>query len=209
MTPETLGLWAGTMLLISLTPGAGAVASMSAGALHGWRRGLATACGQQAALLLEWTVAVAGLASILETSPGLFAFLRWIGVAYLLWMGWNLWKPPLIVPPESGSGGDPDSGWGRLFLHGFLANATNPKAWLSLVAIAPGFIDPSGPLIPQAAAMGAVMVAIDLAVMSGYTAVGACCFRARAGRPGLHGVRIRRLFGLLYGVAAAALALAA
>jgi homoserine/homoserine lactone efflux protein len=95
-----------------------------------------------------------------------------------------------------------------LFLHGFLAHATKPKAWLSLVAIAPGFIDPAGSLPTQAVVMGVVMVGIDLAVMSGYTAVGAWCFRSCGDRPGLQSVPVRRLFALLYGVAAGALALA-
>jgi homoserine/homoserine lactone efflux protein len=166
-----------------LSPGAGAVASISSGAAHGWRRGIWTAVGQQLALLLFLAISAVGVASLLVSIPGSIRILSALGAAYLAWVGlrllWGAAFPP-YAPHESQSsknrrsslGTIPPSARGML-LYGFLANASNPKALLSLFVITPRFIDPAQALPFQYILIAATMVGIDLVVMSGYTAIGA------------------------------------
>jgi len=205
MSTANLAAWAATMALISLTPGAGAVASMSSGAAQGWRRGVWTSVGQQLALVFLLAIAAAGLSSLLSAMPGALIVLQVIGALYLTWIGGKL----LVASfREENTGGPtrqaiPESALGKL-RHGFLVNATNPKALLALFVITPRFLDLGQPLAMQYVIMGAVMVGIDLVVMCGYTALGAWLLSslkdARQRR------RLDRFFGVLFLVAAAVVA---
>jgi len=190
------------MLLISISPGAGAVASMSSGAAHGWRRGIWTAIGQQLALLFFLLISAVGLASLLASIPGSVGILSLLGAAYLAWVGLRLlasafWRrerlrdaieanpdalgalaaPASTVRSAPGQRVIPSTP-GGLIAYGFLANAGNPKALLALFVITPRFIDPAQSLSFQYGLIAATMVAIDLAVMSGYTAIGSRILRA-------------------------------
>jgi len=208
MSSELWWAWLATMTVISLTPGAGAVASMSSGAAHGGRRGLWTAVGQQLALAAELAVVALGLASLLHAWPALFLTLQLFGVLYLAWIGGSLLLDSLRPPRPGGAARRriiPATPWGMV-RHGFVVNATNPKALVSLFAIAPRFLDPSRPLPVQYLAMGLTMVAVDMIIMSGYTAAGARLLR-RLDDPEGHR-RTDRIFGVVFLAAAAVLMLA-
>jgi homoserine/homoserine lactone efflux protein len=205
MSWELWSAWLVTMTLISLTPGAGAVASMSGGAAHGWRRGIWTAVGQQLALAAELAVVALGLASLLRAWPALFLALQVLGILYLAWIGCSLLIASFRAAPEGAARRReiPSTPVGMVW-HGFVVNATNPKALVSLFAIAPRFLDPAHPLAPQYLVMGLTMVAVDMAVMSGYTAAGAGLLR-KLDDPAGHR-RADRIFGAVFLVAAALLA---
>lgn len=206
-----LWTWIVTMSLISLSPGAGAVASMSSGAAYGWRRGIWTAMGQQLALLLFLLISAVGQASLLTATPHSLDVLALLGAAYLAWVGLKL----LISAFRRQSGAQesvettpsrraiPSTAGGRL-LHGFLVNASNPKALLALFVITPRFIDPTRSLPFQYGFIAGSMIAIDLAVMSGYTAIGSRILRSLQGD--LWRRRIDGCFGCLFLIAAALVA---
>lgn len=188
--------------LISLSPGAGAVASMSAGLQYGFRRGYWTALGLQLALLLQIGVAAAGLGALLATSEMAFALIKWAGVAYLAWLGLRQWRAaaqPLQAPGQR-SLGRPLS----LLLRGFLVNASNPKAIIFMLAVLPQFVDLQRALLPQYALMALTMISVDLLVMAGYTGLAAQLLR-RLQAPGQLRL-LNRLFGTLFIAAAAVLA---
>lgn len=197
--------WIATMLLISLSPGAGAVASMSSGAAHGWRRGIWTAIGQQLALLLFLLISAIGLASLLNSIPASICLLTLVGAGYLAWVGLRLLIAALrpqnetqrIAPPARRAIPSHPTG---MVLHGFFVNASNPKALLALFVITPRFIDPAHSLPLQYCLIAASMVAIDLAVMSGYTAIGARILRSF--KSALWRRRIDGFFGCLFLIAA-------
>jgi homoserine/homoserine lactone efflux protein len=193
--------WAATMLLISLTPGAGAVASMSSGAAHGWMRGIWTAIGQQFALIFLLLIAAAGLSSLLHAVPGALFALQIVGALYLAWIGGRLLIASFREEKHQGPAKQaiPVSLPGML-RHGFLVNATNPKALLALFVITPHFLDLNKPLAGQYAQMGSIMTAIDLIVMSGYTALGAWLLRSLTDPRQRR--RLDRFFGLLFITAA-------
>lgn len=194
------------MGLISLTPGAGAVASMSSGAAHGLYRGIWTSVGQQLALVFLLVIAAAGVSSVLHAMPGALLVLQLIGALYLAWIGGKLLLASFREEKNHGPARQaiPASPWGML-RHGFLVNATNPKALLALFVITPRFLDTAHPLAPQYVVMGLVMVGLDLVVMAGYTALGAWLLRSLT--EARHRKRMDRFFGLLFLVAALIVAL--
>jgi homoserine/homoserine lactone efflux protein len=154
--------------LLCLSPGPGALAAMSSGISHGFRRGYWTVIGMQLGALLQIAVVAIGVGALLVASQLAFEAVRWCGVAYLLWLGIQQWRAPATIGmlAENGEARAPAT---DLVLRGFLVNATNPKGTIFFVAVLPQFLDPLRPLAAQYATMAATMVSIDLVVMAGYT----------------------------------------
>jgi homoserine/homoserine lactone efflux protein len=154
--------------VISLSPGAGAIASMSAGLRHGFGRGYWNALGLQFGLALQIAVVAAGVGAILAASATAFTFIKWFGVFYLLYLAIRQWR---AAPMDMRDDASPvvESSRTGLVLRGFLINVSNPKALVFMLAILPQFIDPQAPLLAQYLIIGATMVTVDLVVMAGYT----------------------------------------
>jgi len=154
--------------VISLSPGAGAIASMSSGLQYGFWRGYWNAIGLQFALALQIAVVAAGVGAVLATSALAFSLIKWFGVAYLLWLALKQWQ---AIPSMLDDSAAPRP-IGRpltLMLRGFVVNASNPKAIVFILAVLPQFLDPQRDLVLQYLHMDATMVAVDLIVMAGYT----------------------------------------
>lgn len=205
MSPTLLAAWCGTMAVISLTPGAGAVASMSSGASYGWGRGIWTAVGQQLALVFLLVIAAVGLSSLLHAVPFAFFVMQLAGAMYLAWIGIRLILQSFHENQLGGPGRQaiPSTPQGMI-RHGFLVNATNPKALLAMFVITPRFLNPQEALVPQYAIMGLCMVTIDIVVMAGYTAVGASVLRSLTDSRWRR--RVDRFFGSLFLLAAVVVA---
>lgn len=202
MTLETWAAFLVAACLISVSPGAGAVACMTTGMRYGYGRGIWNIFGMQIGIAFQLAIVGAGLGAILATSTVAFTALKWLGVAYLCWLGVRQWRAP-ATPVHVGEGRSGGSA-GGLFAQGFLVNATNPKATVFFLAVLPPFIDATRPLLAQYLAVVATLVAIDLVVMSGYTLFAAKFLAVlRAPRQ----IRfVNRLFGGLFVGAAALLA---
>lgn len=162
--------------VISLSPGAGAIASMSSGLNHGFRRGYWNAIGLQLALALQIAIVAAGLGAVLATSELAFALIKWFGVAYLAYLGWRQWLAPVGELADAGAGAAAGRPL-RLVLRGFVVNASNPKAIVFILAVLPQFLDPGRPLLAQYLLMAATMIVVDLIVMAGYTGLAARVLR--------------------------------
>lgn len=158
-------------VLIAVSPGSGAVLSMSHGLAYGVRKASGTVLGLQLGLILVLVVAGAGVGSLLIASELAFSLVKVVGALYLIWLGLSQWRAP-INPAVTAPNGELQSAvvptLGKRILTGFLTNATNPKGILFMVAVLPQFIDNSRPLLPQLAILGATMVVIDVTVMHGY-----------------------------------------
>ncbi len=203
MTPQTWLAFFAACWAISLSPGAGAVAAMASGAEHGLRRSYWTILGLQLGFLSHLAIVAAGVGAVLAASDTAFALIKWLGVAYLLFLGVRQWR-------AAGGArlGDParvEAPAGRQIAQGFLVNASNPKSMVFMLAVIPQFLAPAAPLAPQYAVMAATMVTVDLVVMGGYA-----LFASRLLvwlREPRHVALLTRAFGALF--VAAALALAA
>ncbi len=168
MTLETWLAFLVACWVISLSPGAGAIASMSCGLQYGFWRGYWNAIGLQIALAMQIAVVAAGVGAVLATSSLAFSLIKWFGVAYLLWLALKQWQ---AVPSMLDDSAAPRP-IGRplvLVFRGFLVNASNPKAIVFILAVLPQFLDPQRDLVLQYLHMGATMVVVDLIVMAGYT----------------------------------------
>jgi homoserine/homoserine lactone efflux protein len=177
MSLETwLGFFAACWV-ISLSPGAGAIASMSSGLQYGFWRGYWNALGLQVALVVQIAVVAVGLGAVLATSALAFTLIKWFGVAYLVYLGIKQWRAlPSDLADDSAA--RPVGKPLVLMARGFLVNISNPKALVFILAILPQFIDTHLPLLPQYLIIASTMVCVDLIVMAGYTGLASKVLRA-------------------------------
>jgi homoserine/homoserine lactone efflux protein len=177
---------------------------MAAGLRYGFRRAFANIVGLILGIVFVLTIVAAGLGALLIASAVAFEIIKWLGAAYLVWLGIQQWRAP-VAPIDAdatgvGLGGTPR----ELVLRGFLVNATNPKGIVFMLAVLPQFIDPARPQLVQYAICGGTLFFTDLVVMSGYTGLAAKVLRLLR-EP--HHIRwMNRTFGGLFVAAGAVLA---
>ena len=127
---------------ISLSPGAGAIAAMSSGLNHGFRRGYFTTFGLILGIMTQIIVVGAGLGALIAASSLGFTFVKWSGVAYLVFLGIQQWRAPAVPMVAA----DPNAETAvttrrQLVMRGWLINAVNPKGTVFLLAVVPQFLD--------------------------------------------------------------------
>ena len=155
--------------LIAVSPGSGAVLSMSHGLSYGVRKASATILGLQLGLLLILVIAGAGVGSLLLASEVAFSVVKVAGACYLIYVGFSQWRAG-DNSPLHGDEAAPAGPWTKRCLAGFLTNATNPKGIIFMVAVLPQFMTDTRPLWTQLLVMAATTVAVDVVVMHGYAA---------------------------------------
>jgi homoserine/homoserine lactone efflux protein len=156
--------------VIAVSPGSGAVLSMSHGLSYGVRRTTATIVGLQLGLAVILLVAGLGVGAVLTASATAFTVIKVVGACYLLWLGWRQWRAPVakIEGDAQASASEPELTVGQRVLRGFLTNVTNPKGIVFMAAVLPQFIQPPRPLWLQLLVLLATTVAVDVTVMHGY-----------------------------------------
>ncbi|AIR89020.1 LysE family transporter [Pseudomonas cremoricolorata] len=168
MSLETWLAFFAACWVISLSPGAGAIASMSSGLQYGFWRGYWNALGLQLGLIAQIAVIAAGVGAILAASATAFQVIKWFGVCYLIYLAYRQWRA-LPMDMSEGASLRPVGKPSTLVLRGFLVNVSNPKALVFMLAVLPQFIDPHAPLLGQYLYITATMIAVDMLVMAGYT----------------------------------------
>ncbi|AUG10617.1 LysE family transporter [Pseudomonas sp. S09G 359] len=154
--------------IISLSPGAGAIASMSSGLQYGFLRGYWNAIGLQLGLAMQIAVVAGGLGAILAASSTAFYAIKWFGVAYLVYLAVKQWRA-LPMDMSDDAAVRPIGKPMAMMFRGFLVNASNPKALVFMLAVLPQFVNPQAPLLIQYLILGATMISVDMIVMAGYT----------------------------------------
>lgn len=204
----TLSLWlalVGAQALISFTPGAGAVNTMSNSLTVGFRRSMWGILGQQLALLVHIAVVAAGVGLLVAGSPLAFNVIRYAGAAYLVYLGIRkfLERP---VPAEQAAMLHAE-GAGSMFRRGLWVNLLNPKAIVFFLAFVPQFIRPDQELLGQYGVLAGTVVVIDVLVMWLFFAATARSFSRFTSGPS--GQRLlNRIFGSLFIAVGALLAFA-
>lgn len=186
----------GAAVLISLTPGAGAINTMTNSIGVGWTRSIWGILVQQVALLVHIAVVAAGVGVLVAESRVVFEAIRYAGAAYLVYLGVRqlLTRP---VPAEADEGATPRMSPRAMFRQGVLVNLTNPKAVVFFLAFTPQFIRPERPLPNQYAVLAGTVVVVVVLVMWGVFAVAARGLR-RLTRTESGQRRLNRLFGGLF-----------
>lgn len=145
-------------LLITITPGPDNLMVLGLGMSKGRRSGVAFGLGCAIGCLSHTVLAVIGVAAILAASPTTFTLLRWVGGAYLVWLGIQVLRNAGAGVTAAGQTRE-GSAW-RLFGKGLLANAINPKVVLFFLSFLPQFVDPSrGQVEAQLGLLGTVFTA--------------------------------------------------
>ncbi|OAB55113.1 hypothetical protein AY600_14190 [Phormidium willei BDU 130791] len=207
MTLEQLALFLPAALLVAAGPGANNLLSLSHGAQAGFRPTAVSLLGRFTAFALLLGLVALGLGALLAASETAFWIIKWLGVAYLAYLGLRLLLAPGGPPEPAARTGDsaaaaaPGRPAWRLARKEFLVAATNPKAVLLFTAFVPQFIHPGESYGLQLLALGALYIAVEAGAACGYAAAGALLRSARlsTARQRL----VNRLFGgLLLGAAA-------
>jgi homoserine/homoserine lactone efflux protein len=189
-------------IILSVTPGPGVFSSISSGLNHGLRLGVWNAVGMQAANMVYVAVVALGLGALLLASETLFTVVKWLGVAYLIYLGVVTWRTPPTAFQQDRD--DHATSAREIFTRGFLVNITNPKGIIFFAAIFPQFVDVARPQLAQYFILGATTFVTDLAIMMAYTALAAKVFRAMSEPAHLRWVN--RGLGSLFVTAGVALA---
>ena len=147
---------------LSLTPGPNSLLALTNGALHGHRRTLWTVAGGALGFVAVIALSMLGIGALLQTSASALLVLKWVGGAYLVWLGIQLWRaPPLQLKPSADA---PFPRRSQLFRQGLFAAVSNPKALLFYGAFLPQFLDPARRLWLQFAVMAGTFAAIECVV---------------------------------------------
>lgn len=146
------------------------------GSRFGVRRSIAGMLGAVASDFVLVGAAAIGLGALLAASEFWFSVVKWVGAAYLAWLGLRMLRSTgtLTVPEDDGRSGNSAR---AIFLRSFLVAVTNPKGYLFVSAFLPQFIVPSQPQLPQYAVIAVLFAAIDFAVMFAYACAGAQAIR--------------------------------
>jgi threonine/homoserine/homoserine lactone efflux protein len=155
-----------TSLIIEITPGPNMTYLAALSLSSGMRTGFAAVAGIAIGLMTYGVVAALGLAAAIDNSPLLYGFLRWGGVAYLLWLAWATWASERETSADATDGRDGQP-W-LAFRRGLITNLLNPKAAVFYVAVLPEFIrTDGGSLIAQTLTLSVVYVAVATIIHSG------------------------------------------
>lgn len=131
-----------TTLVVVATPGTGAVYSIAAGLSRGTRAGLIAAFGCTLGVIPHMVAAITGLAAILNASAVAFQAIKWLGVAYLLYLAWQTFRDRSALEVDASSA--PVSFW-RVIRTAVLINVLNPKLTIFFFAFLPQFVPAGSP----------------------------------------------------------------
>lgn len=132
-------------LLLNLMPGPDVLLVMTRSAAQGWRAGSAAALGIGSGVMLHVLAAAIGLSALLATSATAFTLVKWIGAAYIVYVGVKLLRQTSAAQAAAPLATPPKLGYRKIFLQGFLTNVLNPKVAIFFLAFVPQFISADAP----------------------------------------------------------------
>ncbi|EWH01867.1 LysE family translocator [Halomonas sp. BC04] len=167
-----LSVFIPTFLFVSLTPGMCMTLAMVLGMTQGVKRTLWMMAGELVGVGLVAAAAGVGVAALMLRQPELFALFKWVGGAYLGYLGVMMWRSRgrMAVPLENVD--LPPASRGQLALQGFVTAVANPKGWAFFVALLPPFLDASRALPGQLAVLIGVILTIEFLSLLLYAAGG-------------------------------------
>jgi threonine/homoserine/homoserine lactone efflux protein len=185
-----------TSMLVIVTPGTGAVYTLSAGLSRGRRAGIIAAFGCTLGIVPHLVAALLGAAALLRSSPLAFQVVKYLGIAYLLYLAWATLRDRSAIVVQTDE--EPPRSAARVVVSAIAVNLLNPKLVMFFVAFLPQFVDEdaSGALA-QMAALGAVFMALTFVVFAGYGAFAAAVRGRLIARPQVL-TWLRRLFAAAF-----------
>ncbi len=154
-----------TTLVIVATPGTGVLYTLAAGLSRGARASVVAAVGCTLGIVPHMLAAITGLAALLHTSAVAFQVLKYLGVAYLLYMAWSTLREHGALAVEEDRAPRSD---GRVIASGVLINVLNPKLTIFFFAFLPQFVSTGGDTVPAMLRLSAVFMLVTFVVFSAY-----------------------------------------
>jgi threonine/homoserine/homoserine lactone efflux protein len=173
MTMNAWLLYAAAVLVLVITPGPAVLMCVTVGASQGPRKALWAALGNITAVLTVMALSALSLGAALAASGTLFNTIKWLGVAYLLYLGISSLRAGAANYALPGSLQGQRNGDWALYAKGLLVGASNPKALLFFTAFFPQFIDATAPQLPQFVLMSSTFVVCELAALMVYASFAA------------------------------------
>jgi threonine/homoserine/homoserine lactone efflux protein len=168
-------IFAGALTVAAGSPGPSVAALVARVIARGWRDVIPFAAAMWLGEALWLTLAVYGLAALAEALHGAFQVVKYLGVAYLLYLAWKMWFAPVAVASD---GPAPRPGGRGMFLAGLAVTLGNPKIMVFYLALLPTIIDLAGitlvAWLELTCTMLAVLAVIDLAISSSPPAPAGC-----------------------------------
>lgn len=191
-----------TSLVVAVVPGTGVVYTVSSSIGGGWRHGFFAAIGCTSGVVPHVLAAMLGLSGVMQAGALAFEAVRWVGVAYLVFMGVSMIRDggALQLDQDQSASTDP---MGLVVRRGILLNLLNPKLTVFFMAFLPQFLDtPPGLLDPRLIGLGAVFMLVTLAVFVVYAWASAAVRERVLGAPAVLRWVERTLGTLVIGFAA-------
>lgn len=160
MAFDTWLVYLAAAVLLSLAPGPNSLLALTCGALYGMRKTGLMVLGGAVGFTAVIALSMVGISALLQTSSQVLTIMKWLGGAYLVWLGIQIWRAP--VPQLISHRHVAVPGSGALFRQGFFAAVSNPKAILFFGAFLTQFIDPERNLLTQFFVMAATFVMIEV-----------------------------------------------
>lgn len=156
-------------LLISISPGAGAIVSINSGINYGLKKSYFSIFGLQLGYLIQAFIVIIGLGVIIVKSVWLFNIIKYSGVIYLIYLGLSkiIQKPKALIQSTK----EFDFNAKKSFLSAMFINLSNPKATVFLVAFIPQFLNSKESLFEQFILIGLTLTFADVLVMTGYASM--------------------------------------
>ncbi|CAB4631731.1 unannotated protein [freshwater metagenome] len=189
------------VLGLTFTPGPNGLLALSHGAIYGRRKTIATILGGSVGFATVVGLSMFGIGALLAASSQLLIVMKFVGGAYLIWLGIQVWRSPAIGETQASVKINVSSF--SLFRQGALAALTNPKGILFFVAFLPQFIDPAISLMTQFIVMASTFVVIEFI----YEYVVASLANKIKPLLAKFGKRVNRVFGGIFMVIGVALPL--
>jgi threonine/homoserine/homoserine lactone efflux protein len=163
-----------TETLLCLTPGPAVLFVVSSGLARGGRAALWANAGILSGNTFYFLLSALGLGAVLISSHEVFTVLKYVGAAYLVYLGVLTIRGAGLGLPVEGQRAPDGDGW-RMLARGFLLQTANAKALIFFVALLPQFIDARAPLAPQVLLLAVTSLVIEFFVLAAYG-----CFAGRA-----------------------------
>lgn len=175
MTLATLLVFSLVALVAIATPGPTVLLALANGSRYGVRRSLPGMLGAVVSDLVLVGAVALGLGALLAASEFWFSVVKWLGAAYLAWLGVRLLRSQGGLDMAQADGDAPGTAATPrgIFVRSFLVAVTNPKGYLFCSALLPQFIDADAPQWPQYTAIAVVFAGLDFVVMLAYAVIGA------------------------------------
>ncbi len=161
-----------TFFFVSITPGMCMTLALTLGMSIGYRRTLWMMAGELVGVGVVSVAAVLGIASIMLNYPWLFTGFKFVGAAYLFYLGVQMWrsKGKLAISTDNqnqATGNDWD-----LVVQGFVTAIANPKGWAFMISLLPPFINSSKALVPQLSILVSIILVSEFICMTLYATGG-------------------------------------